>query len=497
MLKHQSRACAPSGLRPVWRLACLPLAVLLACSAADTARRGLAETALDRYVAKPDPAFAWKKVSEVREEGAVSCAIDMISQQWLTPDEVNRLDWRHWVNIIKPDSLAHSTALLFITGGSNRPGPPPKPSRELVDIAKATGCVVVELRMVPNQPLVFDRDGRERKEDDLIAYTWDKFLRTGDERWPARLPMTKAAVRAMDTTTAFLASEEGGRANVDAFVVAGASKRGWTAWTTAAVDRRVVAICPMVIDVLNIEASILHHYRAYGFYAPAVADYSSNQIMDWIGTPESKALYAIEDPFSYRDRLSLPKLLINACGDQYFLPDSSRLYFEQLPGPKYLRYIPNTDHSLKNSDAIETLKAWQHAIATKTRLPELTWQRASNGSLTVRSSIRPRSVRLWQATNPAARDFRLESLGPAWTSTAVSESGGEYSAAVPKPEQGWTAFLLEFAFDIGARFPLKLTTEVTVTPNTLPFTPPTPPQPKGFLSRGTELKGNRDLHRAP
>src|SRR5256885_15668223 len=97
--------------------------------------------------------------------------------------------------------------------------------------------------MIPNQPLTFTGD-RPRSEDDFIAYTWDHFLRTGDERWPARLPMTKSAVRAMDAVTAFSASAAGGRHQVRRFVVSGASKRGWTTWTTAAVDPRVVRLAP-------------------------------------------------------------------------------------------------------------------------------------------------------------------------------------------------------------------------------------------------------------
>ena len=42
-----------------------------------------------------------------------------------------------------------------------------------------------------------------------------------DSTWPARLPMTKAAVRAMDTATAFLASPDGGATRLDKYVVAG------------------------------------------------------------------------------------------------------------------------------------------------------------------------------------------------------------------------------------------------------------------------------------
>ena len=459
----------------------LVLTVAWRLAAADTARHGRVETALDRYVTQPDASFAWKKVAEARDGNATGYTLDLVSQNWLTPADVNRTEWHHWLLIVKPDELTHSTALLYLSGGSNQPGPPPNPGRDLVAIAKATHSVVVELRMVPNQPLGFRHDGVERKEDDLIAYSWDQFLRSGDERWPARLPMTKAAVRAMDAATAFLASDEGGRAKVDTFVVAGQSKRGWTTWTTAAVDQRVISICPMVIDVLNVEVSMEHHYRAYGFFAPAVGNYVTQHIMDWSGTPEAKALYAIEDPFSYRDRLSMPKLLINAAGDQFFLPDSSQLYFDQLPGIKYLRYVPNTDHSLKNSDAFQTLGAWHFAMLTRTPLPQFSWKRGADGTLTVTTATKPAAVLLWQATNPTARDFRLEKIGPTWRSSPVDGAGGIYAATVPKPAEGWTAAFMELTFDIGAGAPLTLTTDVTITPDTLPFAAPNPPKPKGFL----------------
>lgn len=155
--------------------------------------------------------------------------------------------------------------MLLITGGSLDKPAPTEVDGTLLEIARATKTVVAQLRGVPNEPLVFAGETRKRTEDAIIAYSWDKFLRTGDEKWPARLPMTKSAVRAMDTVTAFAASPEGGKVKVDSFVVAGASKRGWTTWTTAIVDPRVVAIVPIVIDMLNLEASFIHHYRAYGF----------------------------------------------------------------------------------------------------------------------------------------------------------------------------------------------------------------------------------------
>ena len=147
------------------------------------------------------------------------------------------------------------------------------------------------------------------------------------------------------------------------------------------------------------------------FFAPAVGDYYRQGIMAWSGTPEARALYAIEDPFSYRDRLTLPKLLINACGDQFFLPDSSQFYFGALPGPKYLRYIPNTDHSMKGSDAPRTIAAWHHAILTGAALPKLSWHQDAGDALIVSTATPPRRATVSAIRLPATAVMFATAIG--------------------------------------------------------------------------------------
>jgi PhoPQ-activated pathogenicity-related protein len=332
--------------------------------------------------------------------------------------------------------------------------------------------------MVPNQPLTFTDDPTPRKEDAIIAYTWNKFIRTGDSKWPLRLPMTKAAVRAMDAVTDFCAKPAQSSQRIDRFVVSGASKRGWTTWTTAPVDPRVVAIAPMVIDALNVETSFVHHWRAYGFWAPAVKDYEDLQLMRWIGRPQFHALMAIEDPYEYRERYTMPKFLINSAGDQFFLPDSWQFYFRDLPGEKYLRYVPNTDHALRDSDAGESLGAFYAQVLTNTPRPTFTWAIDKSGTIRVQTTTTPSSVILWRASNPTARDFRLETIGAVYKSTPLTEqSKGQYVVLPAKPSQGWTASFVELRFPSGTRFPLVFTTGTTITPDTLPFDPPKNPAP--------------------
>lgn len=442
------------------------------------------ETELDRYVAEPDPAYSWRLVATIPVPalGFRTHVLEMTSQRWRSEAETDRPVWRHWMRIVVPASVRHPVAFLLVSGGSTGDPQPGGTDLALGLAAVTSQAVVAEIQAVPNQPLLFRDETRPRSEDALVAYSWDKFLRGGDERWPLQLPMTKAAVRAMDTVTAFLRSPEGGGLTVDRFIVSGGSKRGWVAWLAAAVDRRVVAAVPLVIDLLNLQASFRHHWQAYGFWAPAVSDYEDLGIMTWLGSRRQRDLLRLVDPFSYRDRLALAKYIVNAAGDQFFLPDSSQFYFDELPGEKYLRYVPNSSHSLEEGDVLASILAYAQMILAGVPRPRFSWEFAPGGAIVVRAQDRPSEVKLWQATNPSARDFRVATIGRTWTSRPL-EAGpeGSFEARPSPPAQGWTAFFVELSYSVGA-LTLKLTTPVRVIPETLPF-----PAPLAAYSAATDV----------
>ena len=428
-------------------------------------------TPLDDYVEAPDESYTYSVVKTVSGPGYNAYILDMTSQSWRSKNEVDRPLWKHWLTIVKPVNATGDKALLWINGGSNNRSAPDSADKMLVGIAMSAGAVVADLKMVPNQPLVFPDGGRPRSEDGIIAYSFNKCLATGDNTWPLLLPMVKSAVRAMDTVQSHLKSLDSGALDIKQFVVSGGSKRGWTTWLTAAVDKRVVAIAPAVIDVLNMDEQMKHHFAAYGFYSDAIADYGEMKVFERLDTPEGQALTKIVDPYDYRDRYAaIPKCLINSSGDQFFLPDSAQFYFHDLPGEKYLRYVPNTDHGLGNSDAIQSMLVFYQSILKNAPRPKFTWSVKDDCSIEVKTTTVPKEVKLWQATNPKARDFRLEIIGPVWKSTDLGARGaGTYVAKIAEPKEGWTAFFVELTFDSGGPLPYKFTTEIHVVPETLPF----------------------------
>ena len=440
--------------------------LLLAALAAS----GFAQnTPLDRYVAAPDPHYKYELEKTIPGQGFTTYIIDLTSQQWRSAGEVNPSVWKHWLTIVRPDQVKGDTGMLYINGGSVTQKMPAAATPEYVQAALTSHSVIAGLAGVPNEPLTFAGESKPRSEDQIIAFTWVKYLKSGDDTWPLLFPMTKAAVRAMDTVTAFCATPQGGSVKVAKFIVTGASKRGWTTWLTAAADKRVIAIEPMVIDMLNQMVSFEHHYEAYGFFSPAVKPYQDMGLMTVEETPQYQALMKMVDPFNYRARYTMPKFLINSAGDQFFLPDSSQFYFDALPGEKYLRYVPNTKHAL-NEDAKQSLLAYYEAVLEGQPRPKFSWKFEKDGDIRVTSVDAPSEVMLWAATDPEARDFRLDTIGPAYKSTVLApEKKGVWIGHVEKPAKGWTAYFVELDYPSGGKYPFKFTTAVRVTPDTLPF----------------------------
>ncbi|WP_062268327.1 PhoPQ-activated pathogenicity-related family protein [Endozoicomonas arenosclerae] len=441
------------------------------------------------YLEKKDNHYHWQKESvtdetvelDGRKVKVKAYALQMQSLRWTVAEEDKVSDpvWQHRMMIYVPEKISADSALLYINGGTiHQPdGYEVKnkgPNDDLLfpHIAAQTESVVVDLKDIPNQFLQFGNQP-PLKEDALVAYTWKKFIENPQKNynWPLRLPMVKASIRAMDTAQAFMKSQ---KVKVDHFVLSGGSKRGWTVWLTAAMDNRVSAIAPMVIDVLNLQDSMRHHYNSYKRWAPAVKDYYS--LMPTIGTKPLTQLMEVVDPYSYLPQLTMPKYIINATGDDFFLPDSSRFYFDDLRGDKWIRFLPDLRHYIVKMDrslVSATVESFYGAIIEDRPMPTINWD-VSDEKLKVISSLPPKAMKLWSAENPEARDFRTSPDNPAVTRFKPEplsfhcKDSCRANISLTKPEKGWNASFVELIYPNPPYRDLSFTTRVFVTPDKYP-----------------------------
>jgi PhoPQ-activated pathogenicity-related protein len=459
----------------IWKLLSGAMAATALAAAPFFSGAALAnpKNALDAYVAKPDPAFAWTVVGRVSGPGYHGAVLQMTSQTWLTAKAVDKPLWKHWLTVIVPDQVKHKVGFLYITGGSNKDAAPTTAPERWAKMAVETDSVVAELDDVPNQPLRFTEDPRPRSEDEIIAYQQAKFIKDRNPIDLVRLPMVKSGTQAMTAVQQYLASDAGGKLTVDGFVVSGGSKRAWTTWLVGAIDKRVTAIVPIVINVLDVDATGRHHWEAMGYFSPALQDYVENHLIpDAIGTPGWAAVNRIEDPLNYRDRpaMKMPKYIINAVGDEYFPPDNTKFSYHLLPQVKRLRMIPNSKHSTAGTDISDSITAFYDAELNGRALPAYSWTVRKDGAIVVKSPTRPLEVNLWQGNDPKARDFRVDTIGKAFASTPlIRQKDGTWVGKVAKPAAGWTAYFVELTYPSGGKYPLKFTTEVSVIPDTLPY----------------------------
>lgn len=460
----------------------VPLYLIGIALAAVTA--SASKSPLTDFVHAEDEHYSWT-VQKVETHGDLTfVVVNLKSLRWLSSDQVNRPQWEHWLELYIPEQADSEIALLYVGGGRNgRPAPEYENSME-ASIARQTQSVVALLGQVPNQKLIFNNDSIERREDRLLAHAWTQFNEHDNSEWIPLLPMVKSVVRAMDAISEVTELEEVNSPPISKFVVTGGSKRGWTSWLSAVADERIVAIVPAVFDALNSATSMEHHFKAYGYWSHAVADYFAEGLLRTIDATQADNFFKVADPYQYREQLTLPKFIVNATGDEFFLLDSSQFYWNDLKGAKYLRYVPNSDHSLEHTDVVQSIATFHWLIQNSHPLPHFEWDWKDSSTVEL-DEIKGKVIQIstWSAHNRNARDFRLlrkkdsiEPLGPTWHQEIVYEVDLKEELERPpiilefsNEGVGWHAHMVELVFDVGFQFPLKLTTNVSITPTSLPF----------------------------
>jgi PhoPQ-activated pathogenicity-related protein len=435
-------------------------ALILLLPATVVARAPLTGPLAD-YVAAKDDSFRWVKRSEGSILTCKYAELILTSQTW------RGIVWKHQLFVIKPAQVdpAAKHAVLMIAGGNwNDKLSDPATQLKLPGEAQLLALLAEQLKMpvaillhVPQQPIF---DGK--REDQIIAYTFREFLKSGDVTWPLLAPMAKSAVRAMDATQEAMQKEWG--LEVATFTVTGASKRGWTTWLTGAVDDRATAIAPMVIDMLNMSQHTRLQRSSFGGEpSEQIDDYRG--LDEFIDTPRGQLLRNIVDPWEYRDRLTQPKLVILGTNDRYWPLNACDLYWNDLQGEKYLIYVPNNGHGLPDrARLVAGLNALNRRVLTDKPLPKLEWG-FKNGDghvqLSVVSDVRPSRVNIWSATAKTL-DFRESK----WTSSEAETADAAFIHKQPMPAEGYAAFLGEALFHEGTENQFWLSTNVRIVPST-------------------------------
>ena len=202
--------------------------------------------------------------------------------------------------------------------------------------------------------------------------------------------------------------------------------------------------------------------------------------MPWTGSKEYARLMELVEPYSFIDQLTLPKFLINATGDEFFVTDSWQFYWDDLVGDKYIQYVPNANHGINGTYNLGSLVAFYNAVITDSAIPKFDWSVSADSIYLEVYSAEDYKVTKWAAVNENDRDFRVPVIGKVWEDTEIPQtSDNRYAVHFTEPENGYKAGLLEVVFDSGTEVPFTFTTGTVVTPDAYPFGPFTPNQPQG------------------
>jgi PhoPQ-activated pathogenicity-related protein len=402
-------------------------------------------TELTDYVNKPDDSFSWKLVDTKKKFLGTIYTLEVVSQTW------HKVKWDHKVIVLVPNGVKPQSTMLLWNEGTAPEGDDAENIGLLV--AGHIKAPVAFIFGVPKQPLYGGKT-----EDALIAESFVRYLVTEDPSWPLLFPMVKSIVRGMDALQAFAKQEW--KFEVKDFVIAGASKRGWTAWLTAATgDKRVKAIAPLVFDSVHIAVQMENQVKAFGRPSDMIRDYSERQLIPIPKTAAAARLWKIIDPWSYRERLTMPKMIVCGTNDPYWPLDALNSYWDGLKGDKWILYVPNAGHHLCERDkdgkeeklpmrAISTVCAFSRCQVFDTPMPKLNCDMvcppgAECLDVSLLCDVKPLNVSVL-STTAVTRDFRKSF----WVGKPLDLDGMKTECKVDLPKSGNRATLLELQFQL-------------------------------------------------
>lgn len=293
----------------------------------------------------PNSAFGWHKI----DRGLHLQSLNWQGHNW------SHAVWLSESELQTPNSELvteqRPACLLFVSGDLV-----PESDQWSFDQLHQIGLPVAMLFGIPNQPM-FDL-----REDDLIAHSFEQAIFSGDQSWPVVFAMATAVIRCMDALQEAYGFEK--------FILAGASKRGWTAWLAAlSGDSRVIGLCSIVFDNLNVGPQMKQQLLQWGSFSPKLDDYTRRHLQAMMDDPAGLALSCSVDPYTYLQDLNCPVHLIHGANDPFWAVDATTRYWNALPEPKSLRVLPNTGHALI-SDVFTSLGHFAVACQSGEALPQ-------------------------------------------------------------------------------------------------------------------------------
>jgi PhoPQ-activated pathogenicity-related protein len=203
----------------------------------------------------------------------------------------------------------------------------------------------------------------------------------------------------------------------------------------------------MVIDVLNMPVNLDYQVKVWGDYSNQIQDYVNLGIPQAVHTDTGHDITTMIDPYSYRESLTMPKMIFIGTNDEYWPVDAIRHYLDGIPGENFIHYVPNAGHELGNKEqALRAMSAFFGRSLSGGPYPVCKWGITPTESgvlLSVEASAEElRDATLWTADSED-RDFRDETF----TSTGLEgDPAGNMQFPVEFPESGYRAFYVDLVY---------------------------------------------------